>query len=441
MRIRKGHRCLPLPPADRSFLQEIPVNPEKEVCSNEDRKDDAKQALLRLVALAAAPVADIISGPQYLEHANGSSVERTPGLDNDIEKTRVSADDNFNGHSSMQDTGIDSAVRNQTATPPRTKSVFTRHKPVFTAGTARSNTSTIEMEDKADLLLQSLRNFCSKSGITGVSACDAVAQMIEQGLPGSNDGDESLTVNVAKLFRDSSKFIEHEGRGRYFFPDFPAREENESLITGGSEFYGGEAVSSSDMIEAARQLQNLQQSYSNLLGSGFLELSESPSFHDGDHKTVKNTIEGLVGQSNVGRDHKHVTAINQRASSNVSRSQKVIRADQVEYQCKRDDGKGWRCSRPAEFGITMCKYHREQIWKSQSRRKRAKFDAELTVPAEISSFTYVANARAVPNAVTTAKDHCTFLDEELPYDERRQFVKAKSLKSLLSINGGQTKIY
>jgi hypothetical protein len=66
MRIRKGKRCLPLAPADRSFAQEA-VKREK---GDVDGKNYANQALLRLVALAAtsAPGADIISGrrAQYL---------------------------------------------------------------------------------------------------------------------------------------------------------------------------------------------------------------------------------------------------------------------------------------------------------------------------------------------------------------------------------------
>lgn len=62
MRIRKGKRCLPLAPADRSFMQE----PREKAAG--DRKDYANQALLRLVALAAAPpgVGIIDSGAQYL---------------------------------------------------------------------------------------------------------------------------------------------------------------------------------------------------------------------------------------------------------------------------------------------------------------------------------------------------------------------------------------
>jgi len=58
MRIRKGHRCLPMPPADRSSLHGV-LN---------DATDGANQALLSLVALASASVADnLIGGSQYVE--------------------------------------------------------------------------------------------------------------------------------------------------------------------------------------------------------------------------------------------------------------------------------------------------------------------------------------------------------------------------------------
>jgi len=53
MRIRKGHRCLPLPHADRSSLPGV----------LDDARDDAKQALLNLAALAD----NLIDGSQITQ--------------------------------------------------------------------------------------------------------------------------------------------------------------------------------------------------------------------------------------------------------------------------------------------------------------------------------------------------------------------------------------
>ena len=332
-------------------------------------------------------------------------------------------------------------MRNLTATSPGTNSIFTRHKPPVTTGTICSSTSAIAIKDQPDLLEQSLRHICSRAGKTGVSARDAVVQILEQGLPGLIEGGERLIVQVAKSFRNSSKFVEREERGRFALQDSLGREEIKSLIIEDSEISRGEMVSSTDMIEAARQLQNMQKSHSNSLGSGDVELCETPSFHGGNHKAVQNRTEGFVGQSKLGTNYTGITAVNQKSSSSASRSQNVTQPNQSDSQCKRDDGKGWRCSRPAEGGHTMCNYHREQICRAQSRRKRPKFDVEPTVAAKSSPSRYVVNTRAVPNAIVTASDYCPFLDDELAYDERREFVKAKSLKSLLLNKDVRPKIF
>jgi len=254
---------------------------------------------------------------------------------------------------------------------------------------------------------------------------------LEQGLPGLIEGGDKMVVQVATSFRNSSKFVELEERGRFVSQDSPAGEEIKSLITGDSEISRGETVSSSDMIEAAIQLQNMQKSHSNSLCSGVAELSETPSFHGGNQEAAQNVTKKFLGRSKVGTNYTDVTTMNQKASSSASKSQNVTQTDQSEFQCKRDDGKGWRCSRPAEGGYTMCKYHREQICRAQSRRKRSKFDVEPIAAVKSSPSRYVLNARAVPNAIFTASDCRPFTDDELAYDERRAFVKAKSLKSLL----------
>lgn len=60
MRIRKGKRCLPLAPADRSFMQEPRGR------GAVDGKDCADQALMHLVAAVPRGGGIIGSGAQYL---------------------------------------------------------------------------------------------------------------------------------------------------------------------------------------------------------------------------------------------------------------------------------------------------------------------------------------------------------------------------------------
>lgn len=284
-------------------------------------------------------------------------------------------------------------------------------------------------------------HICSRAGKTGLSARDAVVQILEQGLPGLIEGGERLIVQVAKTLRNSSKFLEREERGRFVFQDSPGCEKNKSLFIGDSEISREETVSSTDMIEAARQLQIMQKSHSNSLGSGVVELSEISSLYGGNHKVVQNMSESFVGQSKLGTNYTEVTAMNQKSSSSASRSHNIIQADHRDSLCKREDGKGWRCSQPAEDGYTMCGYHREQICRAQSRRKRPKSDVEPTFAAKSSPSRYIVNTRAVPNAIITSSDYSPFQDDELAYDERRQFVKAKSLKSLMLNKDVRPKVF
>lgn len=435
MRIRKGHRCLQLAPADRSFLQESSVQRGNDGGSIGDGKDDGVQAkLLRLVEVAAAPVANVSSGRHvYLqENMNEKSLTGEECQEPELEN-RVSADDNFIERSIIHDTSVDTTLRNPTELSPRAKSIFTRHKPFDTSGTTCSSVLGIGIENQQDLLERSLRQICSTAGTIGVSARDAVAQIIEQRLPGLNEGGERLIVQVTKVFRKGSEFVEREGRGRYCLAEYTSLVSGESmtLFTGDSEISRENTVSSSDVVDAARQLQNLQKIHSTLLGSGVDVLNESPCSHGSNRQANLSIVDGFVRHPKAGTVRKDVTATNHKASSTHSRSQTLAKLDPNEPQCRRDDGKGWRCSRSADAGFAMCKYHREQIYRAQNRRKKSKRDVEPTALAGCSPPRYVANARAVPDDITAGSTNDPFLDDELPFDERRQFVKAKSLKSLL----------
>lgn len=320
--------------------------------------------------------------------------------------------------------------------PSEEKSLFTGHKPLDKPQTISSSiASVIETRDQLDLLEQSLRHVCSRAGMFGLSARDAVAQIIEQGLPGLNEGDARLIERVTKSFRNSSKFVESVELGRYFLQEPPASEVNKSVIVGDSAIDHEETVSSSEMVEVAKQLQSLQKSHNSFsLGSGVAELSEAPSVHASNQKAVSISQE-FVKQSQSGRDYKDVTAMDQKATSSARfRSQKVMEMDPNVTQCKRDDGKGWRCSRLAEKGYTMCNHHRKRsISQGQCRRTKGRLDSEPTISAQSPPCsTFVANSRVIPDGVITAGSWSPFLDDELAHDEHRPFLKAKSMKSLLA---------
>lgn len=401
MRIRKGPRCLSLPSADRPL-------------ASPKRTDGANQALLNLVALAVAD--NIIGSPQ--EHA--TCMEGKKLLEPELENKRVSVDNDLNYHFPMCNAGVASIMRESTATPPKARSVVTTHEPLDTTGTISSSTSSVKIQHQPDLLEQSLCYICSRAGTTGLSVRDAVAQIIQQGLPGLNGVGEGLIEQVKKAFFHSSKFVECKEHETFYLRGLPASKEDKSLATRDSELHHKKMDPSIDMLGAAEQLQYLQKSHSNSVVSSVVEPSDSPSVHGGKHNKAR------VRQSKIANFHKDVVT-RHNSSSSASGWQK---GDGSVFQCVREDGKQWRCSQPAEAGFAMCSYHRNLVNQGKERRKRTRME---TGPKPSSK--YVANKRVMKDSIVTDTDWNPFSDDELSFDEHRQYVKAKSMASLLLSSG------
>jgi hypothetical protein len=136
-----------------------------------------------------------------------------------------------------------------------------------------------------------------------------------------------------------------------------------------------------------------------------------------------------------------------REKNSTSQKTSPSRDSETELRCNRDDGKGWRCVRYAESGFSLCRYHREQIRRAETRRRksRAKSKKRRTptmilspVSAPVQPEIKPSNptceealkAVTVPEASKTVNASSTLLDNELPDLKRRRFVKAKLLMSL-----------
>lgn len=301
--------------------------------------------------------------------------------------------------------------------------------------------SAMDIQDQTISLIETLHHVCSASGNAGLTAREAVARINEQGLPGlCTEGGERLIVQVAKAFRNCAVFIQREERGRYFVKDasryimhrnFPSKEDSNYGVS-------DKAVNSS-MIEAARQLQNLQKSQSKLQSSSSGMLVKpsrrfGSSAPDSSRRTQQN---GETGHRNLGK-RVRATVVSGRVSGFNKKASPVV--DQSQPQCNRDDGKGWRCSRPAEAGFALCNYHRDQIRRAEMRRKSAKAKigkpnavaAAGNFPARYMQQQGDNNKKpwTRPKAVKIPGDF-PISDDESPDQKRRKFIKAKSLKSLL----------
>ena len=318
----------------------------------------------------------------------------------------------YNNVQQCVDLGKGSARSNSVSPPASAESAVTSDTSVVNgaADCSPSPVAVLEVLDQPALLLQSLRRVCAAAGNTGLTAKEAVAKIMEQGLPGLNEGGERLIVQVAKSFRGSAAFVEE--RGRYFMQEPSFRDYGISVSdTGNSISKRQKAARASDeaseietAIEAAKQLQNLQ------------------------------SIQEIVGVDEVGFKGGEGQATAERMVGPASRSKTGVKVgsssrEQSGPRCNRDDGKGWRCFRPAESGFSLCKYHRDQIRRAEVRRRRLKNKAKEHSPVRPSNPT--------PKEVVKAKTDQTVdprlveSDDEMPDQKRRRGVKAKSLKSIL----------
>ncbi|KAG0554330.1 hypothetical protein KC19_12G082900 [Ceratodon purpureus] len=407
MRIRKGHRLAPA--VDRT-----PGPRDEGILSG--GINQIAEGVIRDIAAA---------GVQHdgLERANGTLEAAAESADVDLGRKRVSADGYSRSRpqisegvglsiSSIIQAGKSSPKSNSSSAPASAESVLTSDTSVAKGTTDCSPFVAMKALDQPMLLLQSLKCVCTAAGDAGLTAKEAVARITDQGLPGLNEGGERLIVQVAKSFRGSSFFVEE--RGRYFIQEsLSLKEKDYGMISSDTGYSSsrrdsGSASEIETAIEAARQLQNLQM------------IPESA----GDDVGFNGREEKSVADRRVGTSRSKKGA---KLASSSSREQSGPR-------CNRDDGKGWRCFRPAESGFSLCKYHRDQIRRAEIRRRRSKNKSKDESPVNVSNPT----PKEAANAVIPDKDIVKIVDadlvesdDELPDQKRRRGVKAKSLKSIM----------
>lgn len=304
--------------------------------------------------------------------------------------------------------GKGSARRNSATALASAESVVTSD--TSTGTDCRPPVAKESFVDQATLLLESLKRVCAAAGSAGLTPKEAVAKIVDRGLPGLNEGGERLIVQVAKSFRASSSFLEE--RGRYFMQEAPSLEDHGiSSETRNSSNRREKAIPSTSAseietaMEAARQLQNLQRSPDGVAD-------------------VKGGEEKAMAQRRVGAS---------RISKSGAKASSTAREILSGPWCNRDDGKGWRCFRPAESGFSLCKYHRDQIRRAEVRRKKLKNKSKEASPVKVSNPTPKEVPHSVPETdiVKTLDAAMVESDDELPDHKRRRSVKAKSLKSIL----------
>ncbi|KAG0623329.1 hypothetical protein M758_3G165800 [Ceratodon purpureus] len=447
MRIRKGVRCVPLAATDRTWLMMKGFargegNASRREDDEEARREVNQRAGVRgPVVTAAAPTSHGPSGELALA-GNGAVVAGTERLVDDRARRRLSADrrsrkrpliaEGVISISSIIQAGVKSARKNMTSSPASGESVVTS---VASRGKRPMdcNPSIDEKTiDQPNLLLESLKKVCSAAENTGLTAREAVAKILEQGLPGLIEGGERLIVQVAKLFRSSPAFAEREERGRYYI------QETFQELMGWDDFQTGDANTKCEKtVPSNAEIKNATEAKT--------QLAKSQSFKaEPDCETEEFTER--VGRSGTGR---WVLALRARIRQRKPISPKTspLRDPDTKLRCNRDDGKGWRCVRYAESGYSLCNYHREQIRKAENRRRKSRSKSKkrqtLTKPlspviAPVQPDTKPSNptfegdmkAATVPESGKAVEANAIEFDAEMPDRKSRRFIKAKSLKLL-----------
>ncbi|CAK9856518.1 unnamed protein product [Sphagnum jensenii] len=225
--------------------------------------------------------------------------------------------------------------------------------------------STLDADrDASDcsVLFQSLVNVFDRAGRNGLTASEAVSEIVEKGLPGLEEGSKRFSTQVAKALH-SPCFVQLPS-GRFFLYHFVSTETGPDKL---------------DL---------------ELHGNGFLQ--HLSSLEDGKCVMLKksrrkrggHTAAAAVFSVNLDTEAEGGTLPRQEEScaQDVIKFRKRRRrapASQRELaigptQCKRYDGRGWQCKQKTEEGYSFCEHHQALINKRALRLQLGKIQSCTT---------------------------------------------------------------
>ncbi|KAL3675753.1 hypothetical protein R1sor_025701 [Riccia sorocarpa] len=258
--------------------------------------------------------------------------------------------------------------------------------------------------------------FSQLSGKAVLTAREALSKIIEEGLPGLDEGSGMHSVQVAKVLRSNPYFIHLEG-GKFLLcsgssppPQYDHHEDLDLTV----EERMLHPLEDPNAITAKRGIAEEARDYTGVRNKR--AKSKSSSSSSTESRDSSKTRGQETGRQRVAK------------SQDTSTSQKDAQGNDAGVPiCKRYDGRGWKCHEKALEGYSMCRHHHELIVnrlarlrssgklgpkKSQTRRKAGGKQIQEQGPCETEP---ESNYNQQGNGVPWRKN-----------------VKARSLKSISS---------
>lgn len=240
-----------------------------------------------------------------------------------------------------------------------------------------------------DSLAFSLYTIFLRAGKAGLTAREAMFDIMEQRLAGVEEGAVHSSRRVAKLLRNSPYYME-VGEGKF------------ALCT---------AVIDSEQDIAREEFPpNLQEEDSQQSSRSAKGLSESSTADDSKSLASSEDKAPAIRK-------KRKRAVREASEAETEVRSKPVRtgrpkklkymkqenAENLGNQCNRTDGKGWVCPLLAKPGYQLCDHHLDKLrCKPGSRSKKKKLMKMAAVEAEAATSTHEE-----PHSVDTARHELT----------------------------------
>jgi hypothetical protein len=223
-----------------------------------------------------------------------------------------------------------------------------------------------------------------RAGKAGLTAREAMSDILEQRLAGVEEGAVQSSRRIAKLLRSSPYYME-VGEGRFAL--CTAVIDSEQTIARGES---PPKLQEEDSLQSTRSGKESESSIADDSKSS-ASSEEAPAIRKKRKRAVREASEAERSKPvRTGRPKK-------------LQYMKQENAENLGNQCNRTDGKGWVCPILAKPGYQLCDHHLDKLrCKPGSRSKKKKLTKTAAVEAEAATST-----REEPHSVDTARHELT----------------------------------
>ncbi|KAG0559912.1 hypothetical protein KC19_10G138600 [Ceratodon purpureus] len=241
-----------------------------------------------------------------------------------------------------------------------------------------------------DSLAFSLYTVLLRAGKAGLTAREAMSDIMEQRLAGVEEGAVQSSRRIAKLLRNSPYYME-VGEGKF------------ALCTA--------VIDSEQDIACEESLPDLQEENSQQTSRSGKERPSESSTEDGSKSLAGSEDKAPAIRRKRKRTVREASEAETEVRSKPLRTgrpkklkyMKQENAENLGNQCNRTDGKGWVCPLLAKPGYQLCDHHLDKLrCKPGSRSKKKKLMKLAADDAEAATTTHEE-----PHSVDTARHELT----------------------------------